>query len=213
MADGRSRLQSMQKAEERPQETEIRRAFTRDPIRCARHQPKTSRGCCNLSGPVPQTRNCNCSGCRHWSASHHSSGCALADFILLCSCRRSSQCPRLLVQDRLSRAFISVVLRDTDLRTPAFSGRKIRPCPTPDSSSTFDTGDPETWRAGMNLELLTKRHFRLTQELAVEYRARPWVTSRIDRIANDIAATERAIAELHSSAEHDESIVAFRSAA
>ena len=65
----------------------------------------------------------------------------------------------------------------------------------------------------MNLELLTKRHFRLTQELAVEYRARPWVTSRIDRIANDIAATERAIAELHSSAEHDESFVAFRSAA
>lgn len=53
----------------------------------------------------------------------------------------------------------------------------------------------------MDLELLTKRHFRLAQELSVEYRARPWVSSRIDRIANDVAATERAIAELQSSAQ------------
>ena len=56
----------------------------------------------------------------------------------------------------------------------------------------------------MDLELLTKRHFRLAQELCVEYRARRWVrgrVDRIDRIANGIAATERAIAELHSSAQ------------
>lgn len=48
----------------------------------------------------------------------------------------------------------------------------------------------------MDLEQLTKRHFRLAQELAIEYRVRPWVGSRIDRIANDIADTERAIAAL-----------------
>lgn len=57
----------------------------------------------------------------------------------------------------------------------------------------------------MDLELLTKRHFRLAQELAIEYRARPWVSSRIDRIANDIADTERKIAELHASARHESS--------
>lgn len=59
----------------------------------------------------------------------------------------------------------------------------------------------------MDLVLLTKRYFQLTQELAVEYRARPWVTSRIDRVANDIAATERAIAQLHSAARHDASLL------
>ena len=57
----------------------------------------------------------------------------------------------------------------------------------------------------MDLELLTKRHFRLAQELAIEYRARPWVSSRIDRIADDIAETERRIAELHALARHDAS--------
>ena len=57
----------------------------------------------------------------------------------------------------------------------------------------------------MDLEMLTKRHFRLAQELSVEYRARPWVSSRIDRIANDIAATERAIAELQSSTQRGDS--------
>ena len=58
----------------------------------------------------------------------------------------------------------------------------------------------------MDLELLTKRHFRLAQELSVEYRARPWVSSRIDRIANDIAATERAIAELQLSTQRGGSL-------
>ena len=58
----------------------------------------------------------------------------------------------------------------------------------------------------MDLEMLTKRHFRLAQELSVEYRARPWVSSRIDRIANDIAATERAIAELQLSTQRGDSL-------
>ena len=53
----------------------------------------------------------------------------------------------------------------------------------------------------MNLDLLTKRHFRLAQELCVGYRARPWVSGRIDRISEDVAATERTIAELQSSAQ------------
>ena len=56
----------------------------------------------------------------------------------------------------------------------------------------------------MDLELLTKRYLQLAQELAIEYRARPWVSSRIDRIANDIADTERAIAALDSASDRSE---------
>ena len=50
----------------------------------------------------------------------------------------------------------------------------------------------------MDLELLTERYFRLTQELSLAYRAAPWVSSRIDRIADEIAAAEREIAAVHS---------------
>ena len=53
----------------------------------------------------------------------------------------------------------------------------------------------------MDLELLIKRRFRFAQELCVGYRARPWVSGRIDRISEDIAATDLAIAELQSSAQ------------
>ena len=58
----------------------------------------------------------------------------------------------------------------------------------------------------MDLELLTKRYLRLAQELAIEYRVRPWVGSRIDRIANDIADTERAIASLDSASDRSKSL-------
>lgn len=52
----------------------------------------------------------------------------------------------------------------------------------------------------MSLDALTQRHFRLAQALAMQYRARPWVSSRLDQIANAIADTERQIAELNASA-------------
>ena len=45
----------------------------------------------------------------------------------------------------------------------------------------------------MNLEQLLSRHFRLTQELATAYRTQPWPTAHIDRLADDLAATEREI--------------------
>jgi hypothetical protein len=45
----------------------------------------------------------------------------------------------------------------------------------------------------MNLEQLMRRHFRLTQELATAYRTQPWPTAHIDRLADDLAATEREI--------------------
>ena len=48
----------------------------------------------------------------------------------------------------------------------------------------------------MQLEPLMGRYFRLKQELAIAYRARPWHSGTIDRLANDLAATERAIGEL-----------------
>ena len=53
----------------------------------------------------------------------------------------------------------------------------------------------------MDLELLIKRRFRFAQELRVGYQAHPWLSSRIDRISKDIAATDRAIAELQLSAQ------------
>jgi len=45
----------------------------------------------------------------------------------------------------------------------------------------------------MNLEQLMGRYFRLMQELSIAYRAQPWQTARIDRLADDLAATEREI--------------------
>lgn len=50
----------------------------------------------------------------------------------------------------------------------------------------------------MELEPLMGRYFRLKQELAIAYRARPWLGSRIDRLANDLAATEREIGALQA---------------
>ena len=48
----------------------------------------------------------------------------------------------------------------------------------------------------MDLEQLMGRYFRLKQELAIAYRAQPWQSGRIDRLADDLAATEREIAAL-----------------
>ncbi len=46
----------------------------------------------------------------------------------------------------------------------------------------------------MDLEQLMGRYFRLKQELAAAYRAQPWHSNMIDRIADDLACTEREIA-------------------
>ena len=48
----------------------------------------------------------------------------------------------------------------------------------------------------MDIEQLMGRYFRLQQELSVAYSMVPWQTGRIDRLANDLAATEREIAVL-----------------
>jgi hypothetical protein len=50
----------------------------------------------------------------------------------------------------------------------------------------------------MELEPLMGRYFRLKQELSIAYRARPWLGSRIDRLADDLAATEREIGALQA---------------
>lgn len=46
----------------------------------------------------------------------------------------------------------------------------------------------------MKLEQLMGRYFRLKQELSIAYRAQPWHSARIDRLADELAATEREIA-------------------
>jgi|KBSMisStandDraft_5_1062788.scaffolds.fasta_scaffold2892380_1 hypothetical protein len=54
----------------------------------------------------------------------------------------------------------------------------------------------------MNLEQLIGRHFRLQQELGIAYSTVPWHTGRIDRLTNDLAATEREIAALEALQQH-----------
>ena len=46
----------------------------------------------------------------------------------------------------------------------------------------------------MELEQLMGRYFRLQQELSLAYREQPWHSARVDRLADDLAATEREIA-------------------
>lgn len=48
------------------------------------------------------------------------------------------------------------------------------------------------------LEMLTRRHERLLRRLQAAYGMDPWPSARIDRIANLLVATERAIAQLQS---------------
>lgn len=50
----------------------------------------------------------------------------------------------------------------------------------------------------MSLDQLMGRYFRLKQELAIAYSHTPWQSRLIDRIAGDLAATERLIAERQS---------------
>ena len=54
----------------------------------------------------------------------------------------------------------------------------------------------------MGLDQLMGRYSRLRQELAVAYRERPWHGARIDRLADDLAETERAIASSQPTDEH-----------
>ena len=48
----------------------------------------------------------------------------------------------------------------------------------------------------MYLEQLMGRYYRLKQELSLAYREQPWHGPRIDRLADDLTATEREIAAL-----------------
>ena len=48
----------------------------------------------------------------------------------------------------------------------------------------------------MTLDQLMGRYFRVKQELAVAHRQQPWHGSRINRLADDLTATEREIAAM-----------------
>ena len=50
----------------------------------------------------------------------------------------------------------------------------------------------------MNIEQLMGRYFRLKQELSIAYRQQPWQSNRIDRLADDLASTEREIAAIQA---------------
>jgi len=50
----------------------------------------------------------------------------------------------------------------------------------------------------MNVEQLVGRCLRLQQELSNAYRAQPWHSARIDRLADDLAAAELELARLRS---------------
>lgn len=48
----------------------------------------------------------------------------------------------------------------------------------------------------MEMDQLMGRYLRLKQELAIAYKAQPWHSGRISRLANDIARAETEIAAL-----------------
>jgi hypothetical protein len=50
----------------------------------------------------------------------------------------------------------------------------------------------------MELESLMTRYFRLKQELTIAYRSRPWQSTRIDRLADELAVTERDIGAMQA---------------
>ncbi len=54
----------------------------------------------------------------------------------------------------------------------------------------------------MGLEQLIGRYSRLQRELSAAYSMLPWHSAMIDRLANDLAATERQIAVLQAGGEH-----------
>jgi len=53
---------------------------------------------------------------------------------------------------------------------------------------------PQHGRSTMDREQLMGRFVRLKHELSAAYAAQPWQSGRIDRIADDLAETERQIA-------------------
>jgi hypothetical protein len=55
----------------------------------------------------------------------------------------------------------------------------------------------------VELEPLMGRYFRLRQELSIAYRSRPWQSGYIDRLADDLAATEREIGAVQAAPRHD----------
>ena len=62
----------------------------------------------------------------------------------------------------------------------------------------------------MDLDQLMGRYFRLKQELSIAYRAQPWHSGKIDRLADDLAATEREIAAMQPVDEQcNESLLSF----
>lgn len=48
--------------------------------------------------------------------------------------------------------------------------------------------------SAMDLDQLMGRYFRLKQELAIAYNSQPWHSGHVDRLADQLAATEREIA-------------------
>ena len=48
----------------------------------------------------------------------------------------------------------------------------------------------------MNIEKLAVRYFQLKQDLSIAYNSRPWNRAVVDRLADEIARTEREIAAL-----------------
>jgi hypothetical protein len=63
---------------------------------------------------------------------------------------------------------------------------------------SINTATAAACPSAMELESLMGRYFRLRQELSIAYRTRPWHANMIDRLAADIATTEREIAALQS---------------
>jgi hypothetical protein len=62
----------------------------------------------------------------------------------------------------------------------------------------------------MTPEQLTGKHARLRQELAEAYSAPAWRVGRIDRIAEELAETERAMTSAHPTDEQtDNSLFGF----
>lgn len=51
----------------------------------------------------------------------------------------------------------------------------------------------------MSIERVSQRYSRLKQDLACAYEARPWHSGRIDRIADQVVATERELMSLFAS--------------
>jgi hypothetical protein len=54
----------------------------------------------------------------------------------------------------------------------------------------------------MDLEQLTGRYWRLRRELSTAYEAQPWHSGKIDRLAAQIAETERLIAARSRAGKH-----------